>query len=338
VFGATSEEQWGMRRITLALAAAVGLAAAVQSASASTFTIMEPPFRATWRSLRFSISEISMNCAVTLEGSFASSTIGKVAGRRIGSVTRAQLTGCSGGTATVLTEALPWAVQYSSFTGTLPEITSVTTRIVGAAFRFFPTGSVQCLLRSEESRPLVTIFERSEWGTVTGLRASETSSIPLRGGFPCEVVGGTVSGTAGVTLAGQRADLEILLGTEGVALAQPGESGPTRLGQLTIVSPATQGTLGIENRTGWRDGTITEVRVVGSHSEKYELVDQREPAACRAEVVLLVDGNNTCNARVKLKEGQPRGFPSTVQIVYRYSYWLFFTAVVSQRFTVLARA
>jgi len=106
------------------------------AAGARQLVISEQLLRVTYSTLELTGGSETVRCPVTLEGSFSSESFPKTSGLRLGSVTRAALTegSCTNGRARVLAETLPWAVQYSSFTGTLPAISSIALRLGGAAF------------------------------------------------------------------------------------------------------------------------------------------------------------------------------------------------------------
>lgn len=143
------------------LTAAFILSAAVGTASANRLSVDEQGFRIVWTSLEFTAPELGVRilCPVTLEGSFHSRTIVKTLHSLIGHVTRAIINGasppCTGGTATVLTENLPWHVTYEGFGGTLPIITSVRVLLIGARFRIDPSGILpSCLATTTTTEPI----------------------------------------------------------------------------------------------------------------------------------------------------------------------------------------
>jgi hypothetical protein len=107
-----------------ALIAALLLASALSTASARNLSTNTQNIRTTWSRLEF-VGTLTVRCPVTLEGSFHSRTIPKVARLLIGAVTRIDIrsASCTGGTATVA--RLPWHITYEGFTGTLPSISSV---------------------------------------------------------------------------------------------------------------------------------------------------------------------------------------------------------------------
>jgi hypothetical protein len=189
------------------LAAALVMASALSTASANNLSVSRTNFRIHWASLTFTAAGNNISCPVLLSGTFHESTFAKVAGQLVGSVTEAQISGaCTGGVATVLTETLPWHVQYEEFEGELPIIESITLDLIGAAFRVEPGGGVRCLAGTTSTNPGVGIANRDiNTGRITSLEADPTAAIPLGGGFICEIAGSShFSGNAEVDdLAGE---------------------------------------------------------------------------------------------------------------------------------------
>jgi hypothetical protein len=99
--------------------------------------------------------------SITLEGSLHTRSIAKVAETLMGSITGA-VSNC----ATILTASLPWNVRYQSFSGTLPNITSINTTVLFPALRISLFGTV-CLGQFEASRPLFVTFSREVGGALT---------------------------------------------------------------------------------------------------------------------------------------------------------------------------
>jgi len=192
-------------RLLLLVVVAVAAASAVASAGLIEILNAERGFRETWTALEFrnSVGGATVRCAVTLEGSFNLLAIEKVAGTNIGSITRASLGGCTGGTATVLTEGLPWELTYDSFTGTLPNIASIRERVLGAAIQV-RNELATCLARSEARNPLYVIAAttREAGGLLETptLRVEEGQSLPLTGAFGCELGTGRLAGSATTTV------------------------------------------------------------------------------------------------------------------------------------------
>jgi hypothetical protein len=145
-------------RLTVALAAAAALMAAIAgSASARNLSSSSETLRATFARLTFSepIFGFSVVCPVTLEGSLHTRTFVKGVYNLIGAITRAAVgapANCTGGEATVLTETLPWNVRYQSFTGVLPNITSIRTLVSNASFRVHLSAvNATCLFTTRET-------------------------------------------------------------------------------------------------------------------------------------------------------------------------------------------
>jgi hypothetical protein len=180
-------------KLLLACAGAtVVLGALVGVASAGNLSTSSQTLRATFATLEFSGGFGTTRCPVTLEGSFHARTTSKVAGRLVGYLTRAAIGACATGTATVLTETLPWHIQYASFTGTLPNITSVRANVVGVGFRIREVGGVTCLSRSSEAEPVTVAFNREAGGALT----SATVGGSIRTGAECFALAGTFTGSS----------------------------------------------------------------------------------------------------------------------------------------------
>ncbi|MGN6189053.1 MAG: hypothetical protein ACTHOE_09150 [Conexibacter sp.] len=150
-----------LKRIVCVVGAIGLLATLVSTASATQLETSSQTLRTAFTSVRIRETFGSTTgCAMTLEGSLHSRTIQKVAGTLIGYITSAHLGTCTAGTATILTETLPWHIRYLAFRGTLPNITSLISNVIGFAFKFrFPTGA-NCLARSTPEEPLINTFER----------------------------------------------------------------------------------------------------------------------------------------------------------------------------------
>jgi len=141
------------------LTATVVLAALVSGASARNLSVTNQSIRATWRSLEFtSAFGISIRCPLTIEGSLHSRTIVKVERTLIGYITaaRSKAESCSGGRGWVyngverlegiaLPNSLPWHLTYERFTGTLPNITSISFLLRNMRVRFQDPFGVLCI-------------------------------------------------------------------------------------------------------------------------------------------------------------------------------------------------
>lgn len=206
-----------MRKVTrLAIAgltASLLMALAVSAASANRLSVSNRNLRITWTNLEFRTGESAIaRCPVTLEGSFHSATIAKIRNLLIGHVSRASVGSCASGSATVLTESLPWHVTYEGFTGTLPLISTVNLLLINAAFRIGALGFF-CLARTSTANPARGAAIVEAGGRITGLRATETTTIPTTGsgGFGCPAATGSFAGTGSVTLLGTTTGITVRL-------------------------------------------------------------------------------------------------------------------------------
>ena len=173
--------------------ATVLLGSLVASASATRLSNSSSTLRATFPTSEFVGAFGTTRCALTLEGSLHSRTITKTAGLLMGYITRATLGTCTAGSATVLTETLPWHVQYASFTGTLPNgILTLVTNVVGSAFRVRETGGITCLVRSSAGEPSRGTYNVG----AGGLLSSVTLGGRIRTGGECFGATGELRGTS----------------------------------------------------------------------------------------------------------------------------------------------
>ncbi len=300
-----------------ALAAALALAAFVANASASTFTVVERAIKATSATVSFESQETTVRCPITLEGSFSSGTFEKTAGARIGSIGRASLGECTGGTARVLTEALPWSILYSSFTGTLPVTTSTIVDVTGAAFQITPTGFPTCLARTTERSPLVDRFEtESTHSIVTGIRLDETVGIPLSGESLCSLFSGRMRGTLSVKAPDERTSIQMLLtGEESLGA----ESRTRGIPELFINAPALSGVRSMFNWNIIYSARISAVQKIEGNPENFTL-RQEAVEDCKAGTTLRLAAANGCNIRVE-HALTPR--PEHTRIVITYEWGIF---------------
>jgi len=122
------------------------LLASTTTASARNLSISEQSFRATFSSLEFGGGGVTIRCRITVEGSFHTRTIAKVANSLVGAITRAIIAHpCTGGEAWAdngtetqplgtAPNRLPYHLQYESFVGTLPNITAANLLISRDSF------------------------------------------------------------------------------------------------------------------------------------------------------------------------------------------------------------
>lgn len=175
-------------RLLAALFAAVVLAAATAGASANRLSIQAPVFRIIFA--RFTLQPSlgsSVICPLTVAGTFHGAVLTKNLNSLIGHVVSVsigrQFAGeevCEGGFATVLRETLPWHVQYGGFTGILPSISGMIARFIGFAMKI-DNGSIACLFRTTNERPLRGTFIREAGGRLSEFSADASSTIPFQG-------------------------------------------------------------------------------------------------------------------------------------------------------------
>ncbi len=190
-------------RITLTLAALTAILTmilGVNTASANRLSLSHLTNRAIFNPIEFRGGIGASRCRLTLEQSFHSATITKTVGALIGYVTGATFhRPCEAGEYTVLTETLPWHLQYGGFTGTLPQLRGLILNMIGLAFRVNESVfGISCLARSTQERPFVDIVEGIEYerrgnGIVRTLVADESKEAA------CGSFTGRFGGTASVT-------------------------------------------------------------------------------------------------------------------------------------------
>jgi hypothetical protein len=172
------------------LTAALAFGALISTSSANRLALSGQQFRATWNALRF-IGFVTVECHVTIEGSFHSRTISKVLEALVGYVSRVTVdsTNCTGGSARALTETLPWHIRYGGFTGTLPTIETILLRVINGQFLVQVAGiaPAKCLYTANATSPMRGIV-RLAGGVAESLRIEEPSAIPFTSGtssFAC---------------------------------------------------------------------------------------------------------------------------------------------------------
>jgi len=171
---------------TTGIVVALGLLAS--AASAGEFEFSEVRLRATWARMNFTGGFGAVECEVVLEKELHTRGVPKVRESLIAFVRVANVIRCARGGATALRETLPWHVRYESFTGTLPAIRSVETRIVGFAFKIRePAFGVECLFRSTAANPVLLTYGLEAAGAIT--------SVSVAGVIPCGGFNLTISGT-----------------------------------------------------------------------------------------------------------------------------------------------
>jgi len=180
------------------LSVVVTLLLTTSIAGAAALSVNTTTFRVAFTSLSFATGIVTIRCAVTLNG-VIDRDIEKTRGLVVGAIIGGTLgRSCTEGSATLLRETLPWDLSYSSFTGTLPNITSVnlTSTRLGAQLSAF---GVTCLYASTEAALSRVSINLSGSGQVTGLRMDESASIPKRSGIEWCPAAISMQGTGTVT-------------------------------------------------------------------------------------------------------------------------------------------
>jgi hypothetical protein len=169
-----------------ALIAALLLSAALSTASARRLELSNQRFRVAWSRLEFQSAFLTGACQVTLEGSFHSATIPKMARLLIGAITRVNIKkeSCTNGEALVDSATLPGHITYESFTGTLPSISSV--RLLLTRFTFWvATFGARCTYGTSTGNMTFSAnLTAGEITTLTPVAGSNTASL-LEGGGLC---------------------------------------------------------------------------------------------------------------------------------------------------------
>ena len=180
-----------LKVMLVGLGSALVLAGLVATASASWLSSSESAAIVGWSRVDIAGTFGTVECTLVLENVLHGRIFTKTAGRLIGYVEYANASSCSRGGATVLRETLPWHLRFGSFTGTLPNISSISLQVSGIAFRIrepvfgfiFLTGPSQSLIET------------------LNLRSGVVSSVGLSGRITTENgVSGTFSGTSSSVL------------------------------------------------------------------------------------------------------------------------------------------
>lgn len=312
------------RLLLVALSSAIISATAAGAiASASEFTIGDREFKATAEALSFQAAERTVRCPVTLQGSFSSGVFAKTVESRVATVTRVTIGTCTGGTVRVLAETLPWSVLYSSFAGTLPNITSIAFHLAGAGLQIAPTGGPTCLARSSERSPLIWRWEReTTHGVLTGTRFEEGAQIPLTGEAPCALVRGKLFGSTRIVAPEGETELLLLIANEFEVTGVTEEETESRqpVDPVVITAPATVGTRAILSRLWLYQLRIVSILKIGGNPETFSL-KQELMEDCVARFVLLTGGANSCNIRVE-HALTPRPQQTMIKVTYEWGLWL----------------
>jgi hypothetical protein len=313
------------RRIAhVAVTATLLLAFAASVSAAESFDVISNRISARWSSVTLEAAGLRVVCPLTLDGSFSGASFAATARTRVASITRATTGTCSEGRAVVLSETLPWSLQYSSFGGTLPNITSLTFRLLGASLRG-TAGGLECLVRSSEERPINVVATRENSSTsetrgeITGLRLDERAGIPLRGGFACELAGESHLSGSGIlhSEANEEGEGEhafvALAGVPGMWLVN-GASPPIEYA-LRGVTLAAGGEFTLVMVNMNPDFRIQLVSAGVVNPERYEWLNPPSER-CMADGTLIRGRNNLCQMRIRRKAGTMATQNSSVRITY----------------------
>ena len=208
----------------------------------------------------------------------------------------------------MLSETLPWHVRYDSFAGTLPDITSVSLRVIGMALLVRPTGLLSCLYQTESGAPARLVAVRETIGVITSLRFEEASSIASRTPF-CP--NGVLSGSGGLTVLGESMEMMVFLEEAGEVLEphQPGGG----IQALVIRRPADTGVETLRNRTRV-DMRVKAIFTSGTNEMRFSIIST-EAEACRLNFVLRRNNGNSCTVRIRFDEGVARPVQTRVYII-----------------------
>jgi hypothetical protein len=180
------------KTLVIAVTVACTLTMATGMATARNLSVSEQSYKFIWTPIEFNSESAgggtSIVCNATLEGSFHSRTIPKVARTLIGWITRAIVAHpCAGaGEAFALTraetiaETLPWHLTYEAFSGRLPNITRIRL-LLRPSYQITVFG-VNCLYTGNAAGEAVL----DAAGNVTDLIPDRTVAMPrIVGSFLC---------------------------------------------------------------------------------------------------------------------------------------------------------
>lgn len=195
------------RRTLMLTLLAVSACVTVMSGSSSARMVEIPNFERGYRLVATFVATppigAPIRCRITLNGIYHARTHAKTAGLLVGRVVSFQVeASCVG--LTIPIAMLPWHRRYRGFTGTLPTMTATIEGIVGMQL-VLQNEVARCTVTTTEANPAVIIDSASREGggglVYTTGRFDESFSIPLSGGFPCELGSVTFSGSGPITTA-----------------------------------------------------------------------------------------------------------------------------------------
>lgn len=177
----------GSAVVVLGMLAGAASATGMLSSSSQTFRAVFP--RVDFRG-GFGTTE----CPMTLEGSLHSRNIVKTRGILIGYITRVIVGPCIRGLMTMLFTT-SWHIGYEDFSGVLPFINKIKTKIRNWWRQIREPFGITCLMAAEEGEPVTMEFTREAGGALTSA-----------------VLGGTIETNCGVpgTIAATSNSLTVL--------------------------------------------------------------------------------------------------------------------------------
>jgi hypothetical protein len=126
----------------------LGVGAMTASASRGLGLSSSPPVVITFPALTFNSPEFEAPIVCEISKSITiHRTIAKVNGTLFGMVTSVSVRNCRGGQVRVLAETLPWHMSYVSFSGTLPNISTIRLQLNGVAYLISEGFLFNCLYR-----------------------------------------------------------------------------------------------------------------------------------------------------------------------------------------------
>lgn len=190
----------------IGLGATLLMAFAIGTASARNLSISNQNIRMTFNNIELGIEGVSTtSCHVTLEGSFHSRTLPKTPETLVGLLTRVANGSCNN-PVTIL-GTLPWHIRYTGFSGTLPNITLIIARAIGASFQVEPGLGIRCLMRNNLQ---FRAIRNTASGELSGIEIP-TQEVSLTGAF-CPATGALASnGNGSIMLLGATTRLTVTL-------------------------------------------------------------------------------------------------------------------------------
>jgi hypothetical protein len=172
------------------LLASLAISIAASSASANALSIDDTDFLWFTDPLTVTMAGDNTSCDVTVRMSLHRAVVLKTPGSLIGNITRVSATNCDvGSSVTVLAETSSSHATFDGWSGTLPNIATISIAAIRWAIRIDPSDLPACLLVTSSEEPLLFIAN-SNSGQITSVTADSTSEIDLEDeGFLCSIAG-----------------------------------------------------------------------------------------------------------------------------------------------------